>query len=337
MRLAVFSASSYDRTYFEQANKEFGHQLQFIEARLSPETAQLAEGFEGVCAFVNDEVDAKVMAALAAVHVQVIACRSAGFNNVDLVAAQKHGIPVVRVPAYSPYAVAEHAAALVLALNRKLIRAYHRVREGNFSLAGLEGFDIHGKTVGVVGTGRIGKAFASIFKGFGARLLASDPYPNDECKALGLEYVELPRLLAESDIVSLHLPLTPESHHLINAAALERMKPGAMLINTSRGGLVDAQAAIDAIKSGRLGALGLDVYEVEGDLFFRDLSDTIIQDDVLMRLTTFPNVLVTAHQAFFTREALTQIARTTLQNVSDVEAGRKCPNQVTAERVISRG
>lgn len=333
MRLALFSANEYDRRFFEAANSEFGHQLQFLETRLSRETARLTEDVDGVCVFVNDKVDAAVIAALADHGVQVIACRSAGFNHVDLAAAQEYAIPVVRVPAYSPYAVAEHAAALILALNRKLIKAYHRVRDGNFALSGLEGFDIRGKTVGIVGTGRIGTAFASIFNGFGARLLATDPFPSPACLALGVQFVPLQSLLAESDIVSLHLPLTPESHHLIDSAALARMKPGSMLINTSRGGLVDTQAAIAAIKSGRLGALGLDVYEEEGDLFFRDLSDTIIQDDTLMRLTTFPNVLVTAHQAFFTREALTEIARTTLQNASDIEAGRPCPNEVTLDLV----
>jgi D-lactate dehydrogenase len=332
MRLALFSANEYDRRYFEAANSEFGHQIQFLETRLCAETARLTEGFEGVCVFVNDAVGAAVIAALAGHGVQLIACRSAG-NHVDLVAAQEYAIRVVRVPAYSPYAVAEHATALILALNRKLIKAYHRVRDGNFTLSGLEGFDIRGKTVGIVGAGRIGSAFASIFHGFGARLLATDPYPSAACLDLGVEFVPLPRLLAQSDIVSLHLPLTPESHHLIDAAALAQMKQGAMLINTSRGGLVDTQAAIAAIKSGRLGALGLDVYEEEGDLFFRDLSETIIQDDTLMRLTTFPNVLVTAHQAFFTHEALTEIARITLQNVSDVEAGRPCPNEVTLEMV----
>ncbi len=333
MRLALSSAQDYDRTHFEAANATFGHEIQYLEARLSPATARLVEGFEGVCVFVNDEVDAEVIPTLAQFGVRVIACRSAGFNNVDIAAAHQHGIPVVRVPAYSPYAVAEHATALILALNRKLVRSYHRVREGNFSLAGLEGFDIHGKTVGVVGTGRIGRAFASIFNGFGAHLLGCDTYPSQDCRDLGVEYVELSQLLAESDIISLHLPLTPDSHHLIDGTAFEHMKQGAMLINTSRGGLVDTQAAITAIKSGQLGALGLDVYEEEGDLFFRDLSDTIIQDDTLMRLTTFPNVMITAHQAFFTREALTQIAQVTLRNVSDVEAGRDCENTVTLDMI----
>jgi D-lactate dehydrogenase len=333
MRLALFSANEYDHRYFDAANAELGHEIEYIDARLSSQTARLAQGFDGVCAFVNDELNAEVVATLAECGVRVIACRCAGFNNVDIAAAYERGIPVVRVPAYSPYAVAEHATALVLALNRRLIRAHQRVREGDFSLAGLEGFDIHGKTVGVVGTGRIGTAFAAIFKGFGARLLATDPIPNDDCRALGVEFVELSRLLAESDIVSLHLPLTPESHHLLDAAAFEQMKSGAMLINTSRGGLIDTRAAIAAIKSGHLGSLGLDVYEEEGDLFFRDLSDTIIQDDTLMRLTTFPNVIVTAHQAFFTREALTQIAETTLRNVGDIESGQACANRVTLDMI----
>ena len=333
MRLALFSTNDYDRVYFDAANREFGHQIQYLEARLSAETAALADGVDAVCAFVNDDVDSEVVATLASHGVRLIACRSAGFNNVDIAAAHEHGIPVVRVPAYSPHAVAEHAIALVLALNRRLIRAHNRVREGDFSLAGLEGFDIYGKTVGIIGTGRIGSVLATIFKGFGARLIASDLSPSKECLALGVEYLSLDELLAQSDIVSLHLPLTPASHHIINADAFAQMKPGGMLINTSRGGLVDTQAAIAAIKSGHLGSLGLDVYEEEGDLFFRDLSDTIIQDDTLMRLTTFPNVMITAHQAFFTREALTQIAETTLRNVSDVEASRECANQVTLKMI----
>lgn len=252
----------------------------------------------------------------------------------DLATAHELGLTVVRVPAYSPYAVTEHTVGLILALNRKLYRAYNRVREGNFALDGLLGFDLHDRTVGIIGTGKIGTIVAHIMKGFGCKLLAYDPFPNPDCITLGVRYVELPELFATSDIITLHSPLLPETYHLIDAQALEQMKHGVMLINTSRGALLDTQAVIDALKSGKIGYLGLDVYEEEADLFFEDLSGRILRDDVFARLLTFPNVLITGHQAFFTEDALTSIAETTLSNISDIEQGHTCPNQVTVERVI---
>ena len=330
MKVAVFSTQSYDRAFLEAANADYGHKLTFFEARLTYETVPLAAGFPAVCVFVNDRLDARTLAWLARQKTRVIALRSAGFNNVDLTVANDLGMRVVRVPAYSPHAVAEHAVGLMLALNRKIHRAYARVREGNLSLEGLMGFDIYGLTVGIVGTGRIGSIVALIMTGFGCQLLAHDPVPNKECRRLGVQYVALPRLLAASDIITLHLPLMPETHHLIDAKAIAEMKDGVMLINTSRGELIDTRAAIRALKSGKIAYLGLDVYEEEADLFFQDLSDRVIQDDVFARLLTFPNVIVTGHQAFFTREALTKIAHTTLANISALEAGRPCENEVSA-------
>ena len=329
MRIAVFSTKPYDRRFLEAANRSAGHELVFFEPRLLPETVPLANRFPTVCAFVNDRLDRSVLEALAAGGTRLVALRSAGFNNVDLEAAADLGMTVVRVPAYSPYAVAEHSVGLMLALNRKLPRASARVREGNFALDGLLGFDMHGKTAGIVGTGKIGAVVASILNGFGCRLLAYDPYPSDACRALGVEYVPLGELLGAADIVTLHLPLTPDSHHMIDAAAIDGMKRGAMLINTSRGALLDTVAVIDGLKSGRIGALGLDVYEEEADLFFEDLSNSVLQDDVFARLLTFPNVLITGHQAFFTEEALTAIAETTLANITAFERGEPCPNVVT--------
>jgi D-lactate dehydrogenase len=333
MRIAVFSTKPYDRRALEEANQNHGHELTFFEARLTPDTVTLGRGFEALCPFVNDQLSAEVIEDLADVGLELLTLRSAGFNHVDLRAAAAHGVMVARVPAYSPHAVAEHATALVLILDRKLHRAYARVREGNFSLDGLLGTDIHGKTVGVVGTGRIGSVFCRIVNGFGCRILAHDPYPSDEVQDLGARYVPLDDLLGESDIVSLHLPLTPETHHLIDDQAVSRMKQGVMLVNTSRGGLVDTRAVIDGLKSGKIGALGLDVYEEEGDLFFEDLSDTVIQDDVFARLLTFPNVLVTGHQGFFTREALANIAETTLGNATAFERGEGELHRVTLEEV----
>jgi D-lactate dehydrogenase len=262
-----------------------------------------------------------VLQRLVRAGVGLVALRSAGFNHVDLAAAGELGITIARVPAYSPHAVAEHTVGLILCLNRKLHRAYARVRDGNFSLEGLLGFDLHGRTVGVVGTGNVGTVVATIMAGFGCRLLAFDPEPNDECRALGVRYVGLEELLGSADIVSLHCPLTPETRHLVDADALGRMKPGVMLINTGRGALVDTAAVIAALKTGRIGALGLDVYEEEEALFFEDLSGTVIQDDVFMRLLTFPNVMVTAHQAFFTEDALLAIADTTMANITAFETG----------------
>ena len=333
MRIAVFSTKPYDRTSLEEANRDHGHELAFFEPRLTPETAALAEGYEGVCAFVNDQVDARVVETLAKSGTRVILLRSAGFNHIDLRAAEQHGITVARVPAYSPYAVAEHAMGLILTLNRKFHRAHARVREGNFALDGLLGFDLRGKTVGVVGTGKIGTVFCRIVAGFGCRVLAHDPHPNDEVRELGASYVELGELFAGADIIALHLPLTPETHHLVDAEAVGRMREGVVLINTSRGGLVDTRAVIEGLKSGKIGALGLDVYEEEADLFFEDLSGTVIQDDVFARLLTFPNVLVTGHQGFFTREALAAIAETTLGNATAAEGGAGELHAVTLEDV----
>lgn len=281
-----------------------------------------------MCVFVNDHLNAAVIDGLAAGGTRLIALRCAGFNNVDLPAARARGLRVVRVPAYSPHAVAEHTVALILALNRRIHRAYNRVREGNFALDGLLGFDLHGRTAGVIGTGKIGAIVARILHGFGCRLLAHDPAPSPDCVALGVEYTAVDDLLARSDIVTLHCPLTPESRHLIGPAAIDRMRPGAMLINTGRGALVDTPAVILGLKSGKIGSLGLDVYEEEAALFFEDMSQRIIQDDVFMRLVTFPNVLVTGHQGFFTREALQAIARTTLGSIAAFERGEASGNEV---------
>ncbi|MEO1619457.1 MAG: 2-hydroxyacid dehydrogenase [Cyanobacteria bacterium J06632_3] len=330
MKIAFFSAQSYDQVSFEAANQRFDHQLTFLEPRLTADTVSLAAGFPAVCVFINDELGKDTLQALAVGGTRLIALRCAGFNNVDLEAASALGIQVVRVPAYSPYAVAEHAVGLMMMLNRKLYKAYNRVREDNFALKGLLGFDLHGKTVGVVGTGKIGECFARIMNGFGCNLLAYDVKENAALLSLPVTYVDLPALLEQSDVVSLHCPLLPATYHMINEASLAQMKTGAMLINTSRGGLVDTKAAISALKSGQLGYLGIDVYEDEGSLFFQDLSDTIIQDDVFQLLQSFPNVVVTAHQAFFTREALANIANTTLTNVGDIEATGSCANEVTS-------
>jgi D-lactate dehydrogenase len=333
VQIAVFSTKSYDRQFLNEANVDKQYDIVYFEPRLTLETASLAEGFEVVCVFVNDQLDRLTLKSLARGGTRLIALRCAGFNNVDLVAAAELGIRVVRVPAYSPYAVAEHTLALILALNRKIHRAHNRVRERNFALDGLLGFDLHGRTVGIIGTGQIGQVVARILHGFGCQLLAFDPYPQDALTTLGVRYVELPELLARSDIVTLHCPLTPQTHHLINADSLSKMKAGVMLINTSRGALLDTRAVIDALKSGKVGYLGLDVYEEEADLFFENLSDEVIQDDVFMRLLTIPNVLITAHQAFFTRDAIRQIAETTLQNISAFKHEQPLNNEITAEQV----
>ncbi len=332
MKVAVFSSKKYDRHFLSEANADGGHELVFFEPKLTSETTALASEFPVVCAFINDQLNAETIKAIANQGTKLIALRSAGFNNVDIKAATELGITVVRVPAYSPYAVAEYAAGLILTLNRQYHRAYNRVRESNFSLNGLLGFDLHGSTVGIVGTGKIGMCFARIMKGFGCNLLAYDIYQNPACLELGVKYVELSELLAASDIVSLHCPLTPESHHLINATTLEKFKTGAMLINTSRGALVDTSSVIDALKSKKLGYLGLDVYEQEEDLFFQDLSDEVIQDDIFERLLTFPNVVITAHQAFFTKNALQNIAQTTLSNITQFEKTGECENTVSSQQ-----
>lgn len=328
MKTAFFSTKPYDRRFFLDTNQAYGHDLTFFEPRLTPNTVALAEDFPAVCVFINDDLQAETLRAIAHSGTHLIALRCAGFNNVDLPVAQELGLKVVRVPAYSPYAVAEHAVGLILMLNRKLYRAYNRVRDDNFALNGLLGFDLYGKTVGIVGTGKIGQCFAQIMKGFGCRLLAYDVYQNPACLEMGVTYVDLPILLAQSDIISLHCPLLPATYHLINAESLQHLKPGSMLINTSRGGLIDTRAVIDAIKSGRLGYLGTDVYEEEEGLFFEDLSDEVIQDETFQLLQSFPNVVITAHQAFFTQEALANIAETTLANIATVAAGQPCDNEV---------
>ena len=334
MRVAVFGTRSYDRRFLEEASAHHDHELVFLEPRLSPQTARLAEGFPAVCVFVNDLVDREVLEILVAGGTGVVALRSAGFNHVDLPAAARLGVTVVRVPAYSPHAVAEHTVALMLSLNRRVHRAWSRVREGNFALDGLLGFDLHGRTVGVVGTGRIGAAVVRILHGFGCRLLAYDVHPDPACEALGVRYVPLDDLWPACDVVTLHCPLTPETHHLVDTAALARMKAGAMLVNTSRGALVDTRAVIEALKSGHLGYLGIDVYEEEADLFFQDLSDQVLADDVFARLLTFPNVLITAHQAFFTEDALRAIAETTLANLTALETIGASPHEVRAAEVL---
>jgi len=331
MRIAVFSTKPYDRRFLDQANQT-QHELTYFDPQLTAETAPLAAGFEAVCAFVNDKLDAPVLQLLHGNGTRLIALRSAGFNNVDLPEAERLGMTVVRVPAYSPHAVAEHAVALVLSLNRMTFRAYNRVREGNFSLDGLLGFDLYGKTVGVVGTGKIGLIFADIMHGFGCKVLAADPYPSPDAKPF-VEYVSLKHLLETADIISLHCPLTPETDHLIDAEAIARMKDGVMVINTGRGRVIDTKAVIDGLKSGKIGRLGLDVYEEEEHLFFQDLSQRVIGDDQFMRLTTFPNVLITGHQAFFTTEALTNIATTTIANISAFESGSGTLHRVTADKI----
>lgn len=335
LRIAVFDTHPFERQAFTAANEAYGFDLTFFEPRLTAATAGLAAGFPVVCPFVNDRLDAEALARVQAGGVRLVALRSAGYNHVDLAAAARLGLPVVRVPEYSPHAVAEHAAALLLTLNRKIHRAFNRVREANFSLDGLVGFDLHAKTVGLVGTGRIGAVMARIMHGFGCRLLASDPRPSAAlADALGLRYVDLSELYRESDVISLHVPLTPATHHLIDAGALAAMKRGVVLINTGRGALIDTRALIDALKREHIGAAGLDVYEEEEGVFFRNLSDRVLQDDVLARLLTFPNVLVTSHQGFLTREALANIAGTTLGNVWAFARGESLVNEVRAEDVL---
>ncbi len=329
MKVAVFSSKAYDRRFLSAANVDDQHELVFLEPQLHRHTALLAAEFPVVSAFVNDEVDAATLRILAANGTQLIALRSAGFNHVDLEVAYDLGLRVVRVPAYSPYAVAEHAVGLIMSLNRKLYKAYNRVRDDNFSLDGLLGFDLYGSTVGVIGTGRIGLIFAQIMHGFGCQVLGYDKYPNPEFSAIAsASYVDLPELLQRSDIISLHCPLFPETHHIINASAIAQMKPGVMLINTSRGGLIDTQAVIDGIKNRTIGYLGIDVYEQEEGLFFEDWSEDIIQDDVFQMLQSFPNVVITAHQGFFTRNALENIAETTLASITAFEQGQDLPNEI---------
>lgn len=326
MKIAFFSTQPYDKEYFQRYNKQ--HTITFYEAQLNEQTVNLAKGCNAICAFVNDRLNKAVIMALAEAGVKIIALRCAGFNNVDLEAAKADGIAVVRVPAYSPHAVAEHALALIMTLNRKTHKAYNRVREGNFSLDRLTGFDLYGKTVGVIGTGKIGQCFANIMLGLGCKVLAFDIIANKDLEAAGVQYLPLMDVLQQSQVVSLHCPLSEQTKHLINSTTLQMMKDGAMLINTSRGALIDTRDAIEALKRGKLGYLGIDVYEQEEKLFFHDLSENVIEDDIIMRLLSFPNVLITSHQGFLTDEALTQIALVTLQNLSDFEQGAALANAV---------
>ena len=323
IQTVVFDTKPYDREPLQSASDGLGIEWRFMECRLSAETAAAAHGAQAVCTFVNDRVDRPCLEALAALGVKHVALRCAGFNSIDLAAARELGFSVTRVPAYSPYAVAEHAVALLLALNRKIPRANNRVHDLNFALNGLVGFDLHGKTAGIFGTGKIGRVAAQILRGFGMKVLAFDPYPSPEwAKEHGVEYTDPQTLARESAVISLHTPLTPETHHIINARTLELVKPGTILINVSRGALVDTKALIGALKSGRLGGVALDVYEEEEGVFFEDLSGQILQDDELARLLTFPNVLITAHQAFLTQEALAEIAHVTATNLAAFAAGQ---------------
>ncbi len=334
LRIAFFDNKPYMEQAFAAANEETGYDLRWYEARLSRRTASLAAGCEVVCAFVNDDLSAPVIRELAGLGVGMIALRCAGYNNVDLDACREHGITVARVPAYSPHAVAEHTVALVLALNRKVHRAYNRVREGNFSRNGLVGFDLYGRTVGVVGAGHIGACLLEILHGFGCRLLAHDKRPVPHLtENLGVEFVDLDRLFTESDIISLHVPLFPETHHMIDADAIAKMKRGVMLINTSRGALVDADALVDGLRNGAIGSAGLDVYEEESEYFFEDRSEEVLTDDTLARLISFNNVVITSHQAFLTGDALGNIAETTFANIREYESGKRggdLANAVTA-------
>jgi len=328
MKLAVYSTKQYDKKYLQQVNESYQYDLEFFDFLLTEKTAKTAHDCDGVCIFVNDDGSRPVLEELKKHGVKFIALRCAGFNNVDLDAAKELGLRVVRVPAYSPEAVAEHAVGMMMTLNRRIHRAYQRTRDANFSLEGLTGFTMYGKTAGVIGTGKIGIAALRILKGFGMRLLASDPYPSAAALELGVEYVDLPTLFANADVITLHCPLTPENYHLLNHDSFALMKDGVMIINTSRGGLVDSQAAIEALKTQKIGALGMDVYENERDLFFEDKSNDVIQDDVFRRLSACHNVLFTGHQAFLTAEALISISQTTLENLRQLESGDPCPNEL---------
>ncbi|MDV3456466.1 2-hydroxyacid dehydrogenase [Sphingomonas sp. HF-S4] len=334
MRVAIFNTKAYDRRFLTQANAGFGHDLHFLEPRLDLATAPLAAGHQAVCVFVNDVLDAGVLGKLAEGGTKLVALRCAGFNNVDIAAAERLGITVVRVPAYSPHAVAEFTIALLLAVDRKVPRAWARVRENNFALDGLIGRNLHGRTAGVIGTGKIGALVARTLRlGFDCEVLASDVVEDPELAAIGVRYVDCATLLAEAEIVTLHCPLTPETRHLIDADVIARARDGLVIVNTSRGALIDTAALIGGLKARKVSAVALDVYEQEADLFFEDLSDEIVSDDLFQRLLTFPNVLVTGHQAFLTEEALEAIARTTLSSISDAEAGRALANRVDTRLV----
>ncbi len=327
--IAFFDTKPYDREFFNAVNAEgYGYNLRYFENRLNIETASLADGCRVVCAFVNDTLSAEVIKNLRDLNVELIALRCAGYNNVDLKAAYR-SIHIVRVPEYSPHAVAEHAVALILSLNRKTHKAYYRTRDGNFSIGGLMGFDMAGRTAGIIGTGKIGKIAAKILRGFEMRVLAYDPYPDLEyAETSKVEYVDLAKLYVMSDVISLHCPLTHDTYHIINEASLDKMKNGVMIVNTGRGGLINTKALIDALKSGKVGAAGLDVYEEENEYFFEDFSTQVLGDDVLARLLTFSNVLITSHQGFFTREALRNIAQTTLGSVRDFLDGNPLTNEI---------
>lgn len=321
MRITFFGTQKFERALYTEANQRHQHQLQFLEEHLTPEKKFIIPNTDVACCFVNDKIDRAVIDAMVEKQVKLIALRSAGFNNVDCQYALDHNIKVCRVPAYSPFAVAEYAVAMILSLNRKVHRAYNRVKESDFSLHGLMGFDLNGTTVGVIGTGKIGVIFAKIMLGFGCKVIAYDPEPDNSCVHMGVEYRTLDQLFSEAAIISLHCPLTPATRHIIDEAAIAKMQPGVMIINTGRGLLIDSKAAIAGLKSKQIGHLGLDVYEEEEKLFFEDHSDEIIDDDVFYRLLTFPNVLITGHQAFFTRQAVNNIVNTTLENISHFERG----------------
>ncbi|MBP5997870.1 MAG: 2-hydroxyacid dehydrogenase [Azonexus sp.] len=330
MKIAVFSAKRYDREYLDAANAAEGHTLKYYEVPLDLDNVHLAAGYDAVCIFVNDKADAEVLAQLKAGGTGLVALRCTGFNNVDLKAAAQLGLKVVRVTDYSPYSVAEHAVALLQAINRKIHRAYNRTRDSNFALDGLMGFDLHGKSVAVIGTGKIGRIFAKIMVGFGCNVIGYDKFPSPEFEALGGHYAAPGEIGHDADIVSLHAPLTPETYHIINADTIARAKPGVLLINTSRGGLVDTEAVIEGLKSGQIGGFAADVYEQEAGLFFRDLSSVIVTDDVLQRLISFPNVIITGHQAFFTREAITTISETTLRSATQFATGQPLTDEISA-------
>jgi D-lactate dehydrogenase len=335
MKVALFSSKSYDKDYFTRINSVYKYELTFYETSLKTDTVKLAAGFDAVCAFVNDRITRSTIIELNKYGVKIIALRCAGFNNVDLEAAYEYKIKVVRVPAYSPHAVAEHAVALILSLNRKIHKAYHRVRDNNFSLERLAGFDLYGKKMGIIGTGNIGLEFAKIMTGFGCKVQAYDVKVNPDVEVLGVNYMDLETLFKTSDIISLHCPLTPETNEIINKETLSMMKKGVMLINTSRGKLINTRDVIDSLKNRHLGYLGIDVYAEEEKLFFKDLSEKIIDDEEISRLLSFPNVLITAHQGFLTHEALDQIAKTTLQNIKDHFAGNSNDNEVSIKHIKS--
>ena len=328
MRVAVFSTKSYDKSYFERYNEAFNFNFAFYETALNEHTANLTDGFDAVCVFVNDVVDEQTIKVLAGNGVGLIALRCAGYNNVNIEKAQEYNIKVVRVPAYSPEAVAEHAMALILTLNRKTHKAYNRVREGNFSLKNLIGFNLHGKTVGVIGTGQIGATFCKVVQGFGCQIVAFDIFKNPELLKAGVNYLSLEEVFQQSDILSLHCPLNEHTKHLINSNSITQMKDGVMIINTSRGALIDTQAVIDGLIHKKIGYLGIDVYEQEEQLFFEDLSEHIIQDELILRLMSFPNVLITSHQAFFTKEAMIEITNTTLNNIDAFKNGLDLDNEI---------